>query len=215
MDKTLQQAGLSEIQARIYLFLIKHGDTAPPDLAKALGITRTNAYKVIDRLVVMDLAERLESKGCTVCRAKDPIALSRMLAAEKQRVTQLEDGVQKSVSDLRPLYESRAPGLDVSVIRGSAAVAEALTRPRNTDGPVYVLSVGPLDAENYQTNRQVIPLEASQYTSGVEWSADSDELIITVPGDEPAAVRIQNPAIAQAVRELGVLLSSAPAPSRT
>lgn len=213
MDKTLQQAGLSEIQARIYLFLITNGETTPPDLAKALDITRTNAYKVIDRLVAMDLVERIEREGRTVCHAKDPIALSRMLAAEKQRVTQLEDGVQKSVRELRPLYESRAPGLNVSVIRGSTAVAEALTRQRNTDGPICVLGAEPLETDHQQPDRQIIPLDPSQYVCGVKWSVGSDELIISLTGDEPAAVRIRNPAIAQAVRELGALLSSARAPS--
>ena len=93
MQDTLIQAGLTKHQAKIYLFLLEHGQAAPPEISKKLALTRSNAYKILDSLVELGLVSRTEIKKKFVYHAEDPIALANLLADERNRVISLEQSV--------------------------------------------------------------------------------------------------------------------------
>lgn len=61
----LVQTGLSEVQAKIYLYLIKHGQSTPTEIATGVGENRTTVYSA---------AEKLEGLGIISQKDKGKIA---------------------------------------------------------------------------------------------------------------------------------------------
>src|SRR5688572_27750472 len=55
-EEILTHLGLNPTQAKAYLAIVRHGSLTPPELAKNIGETRTNAYSVLDQLVELGLA---------------------------------------------------------------------------------------------------------------------------------------------------------------
>ena len=66
----LTKAGLSKIQANIYLYLIEHGQSTPTEIAKGIGENRTTIYSAAEKLAVeirhlgRSAAHRLRGREC-------------------------------------------------------------------------------------------------------------------------------------------------------
>jgi len=73
--KSLIATGLTKPQAEAYALLIELGEVKPAIAATRLKITRTNAYKVLDKLVELGLASKGEEGKTLAYSATNPIAL--------------------------------------------------------------------------------------------------------------------------------------------
>lgn len=122
MEELLQQAGLTDVQAKVYLYLLGSGESAPPALAAKLKLTRSNAYKILDRLVDVGLVGKSEINNKLIYRALDPIALSGIVAAERNRVIALENDVKNAISELRRTYQTTADKSDVRSYVGKESI---------------------------------------------------------------------------------------------
>lgn len=93
----LQAAGLTPTEAKCYEALLRVPDTKPSDLAKIVHETRTNCYKVLDKLCVYELAERFEKGKINYYRATNPARLLQLArerrAAQERAEAQLETHV--------------------------------------------------------------------------------------------------------------------------
>lgn len=242
MEELLTNAGLTESQATVYLFLIENGESSPPAVAQKLKLTRTNAYKVLDNLVGMGLVRKTEVNKKFVYSAEDPIALSGLVAAERNRIIALEHSVRDAMHQLRATYEKTQKDYDVRVFRGNPAVTSLYVQQAKQEQPIYFIksradipTIGfetmdrlrrlPAKAgtQRYGITPDVVEanlnpaidksanlartwVHADDYTSPVEWAVSGDELLIIDFEREASAVRIKNPAIAGAFKELWHLL---------
>lgn len=121
-NKVLKEIGLSEHQITTYTYLLKNGPTPPPTFAKELKLTRSNAYKVLDQLVDMDLVSRLDLNKKLHYKAEDPIALASIVANERNRVIALESNVKEALTKLRQTYQKSSGNTEVQTYRGAEAV---------------------------------------------------------------------------------------------
>jgi predicted transcriptional regulator len=121
MEETLVKAGLSEVQAKVYLYLLKHDSATPPELAKALALTRSNAYKILDKLVELELAERKEVSKKWQYTAGDPIALANMVAVARNETLALERAAKAAIQALRTRYQNQDM-ISVKAYTGKPAV---------------------------------------------------------------------------------------------
>ncbi len=245
MEELLQQAGLNEQQAKTYLYLLKQGESSPPAVAKALNLTRSNAYKVLEKLLEIPLVQRSEVQGKFVYRAEDPIALTGIVTAERNRLIALEKGVKNAIHELRQSYERSTATADIRTVRSKAAVAGMYKSQAELKQPVYfVRSRADVPVMGYElmdkvrhlpaqygserfgitqdtpeapsnpaidrgTNLTRTWIHADGYTAPVEWSISGDELLIISFEAEASAIRIKNPVVARAFKELWHLLDSA------
>jgi HTH-type transcriptional regulator, sugar sensing transcriptional regulator len=97
--KSLLDIGLDEKEAAFYLAALEHGQGTVRELAEAAGITRTNAYDVLNRLMRRGLLALFEtdSPKRTFVVAEEPTRLAEMVA-ERQRI------VDGALPELRALY---------------------------------------------------------------------------------------------------------------
>jgi len=81
MDKAkFVSAGLQPLQAEMYALLLEKGALLPTEAASLLKLTRSNAYKVLDRLVELGLANKAKVNKKMTYQPSNPMALAHMVA---------------------------------------------------------------------------------------------------------------------------------------
>lgn len=166
MDNLLQQAGLNEIQAKTYLFLLEKGELSPPAIAKAMSLTRSNAYKVLEKLLEFNLINRTEINKKFVYRAEDPIALTNLVAIERNRVIALEKSVRESMHELRKKYEKTSSEHEVRSYHGNELVTSLYKHQADIKKPIYFLkSRADIPVMGYETMNHIRSLSKKTGTT--------------------------------------------------
>lgn len=132
-------AGLNEQQASAYALLIESGELTPPKATQRLHLTRSNAYKVLDKLVELGLAAKKERNKKFVYSPTHPIALSRLAAEQRNIATAQENAAQEVIAELLIKYRTHTDQPDVSTVSGRRGVAEAYRQQIRQKAPIYFL----------------------------------------------------------------------------
>lgn len=83
LEKFLQEIGLSEKEAAIYLYLLKVDNGSIATIAKATDINRTTVYPVLDQLMKKEFVEETLELGKTVYQARTPDRIESFLQEQK------------------------------------------------------------------------------------------------------------------------------------
>ena len=109
----LVEAGLTDAQAAAYTFLVENSPISPPALAACIEESRTNAYKVLEQLEELGLAQKDESEKKIKYWAKNPSALLQSVKqAEEEaelRRKKLETSLPSLVHDF--MKHNEQPGV--------------------------------------------------------------------------------------------------------
>lgn len=117
--------GLTPLQAAAYAELIEYGTVKPPELAIKLNTTRTNAYKLLDKLVELKLAARTESGKKNAYTITSPMALTSLTAQYRAEAVAREEAVSNMMLDLLAKYHVHSDRPDVVVATGRKDVLQA------------------------------------------------------------------------------------------
>lgn len=140
MEEQLQAIGLSELQARAYLYLLDYSaGRKPTQVGEALGITRTNAYKLLDSLVEFDLVRKSEVRKTYTYFAENPIALTTFVANARNQALLLEKTVKDSLGSLQKRYHRHSKLAEISSESGKAAIVRTYTRQLHPGQPLYFI----------------------------------------------------------------------------
>jgi sugar-specific transcriptional regulator TrmB len=137
--ETLRKAGLTEAQAKAYLYLVNNGRTSPVKLANGIGETRTNGYKIADRLVELNLAEKIDDDKITYIPLH-PTEVEALAEKRRKVVQKNELSVKSNINGLIDLFyaNSETPGTrNYSGVEGIKTVYEDVLR---TSKPVYIIN---------------------------------------------------------------------------
>ncbi|MFA5776943.1 MAG: helix-turn-helix domain-containing protein [Parcubacteria group bacterium] len=85
----LQDAGLNETEAKIYLAALELGQTSVSRIARKSGIKRTTIYLSLENLMQRGIMSAIKVSGRTEYYAEDPRNLERIMEERKQRISQL------------------------------------------------------------------------------------------------------------------------------
>jgi sugar-specific transcriptional regulator TrmB len=85
----LQDAGLNETEAKIYLAALELGQTSVSRIARKAAIKRTTVYLSMENLMQKGLMSALKVSGKTEYYAEDPRNLERIMEERKNRVAKL------------------------------------------------------------------------------------------------------------------------------
>lgn len=178
MEELLTKAGLNDAQASVYLYLLKQGELAPPAVAKGLSLTRSNAYKVLDSLVDLGLVRKSETNKKFVYRADDPIALTNLVAQERNRVIALEQSVREAMHELRTTYAKNNNTQDVRSFRGNQAVTSLYVNQAKRGEPIYfVKSRADIPTLGYETMDRLRSMPAKMGTERHGITPDAPEAV--------------------------------------
>lgn len=111
----LKQTGITEVEARIYLCLLKEGSLKAGSLAKLLGIHRRSVYDAIDRLRKKGLISYIKTNNVNNYEAADP---NRILAIIKEQ----EKNIQSIIPELQALKQFTKEKKETLFFRGQASI---------------------------------------------------------------------------------------------
>lgn len=238
MDKQkLIVAGLQPQQADVYRLLMEHGAVLPAEVANTLKLTRTNAYKILDRLVELGIAHKSKLAKKLTYQPSNPMALTQLASDARTKVTAQEEAVKEVMGELLKHYHQKAEQPTVQTTTGHNAVIAAYKQQTALRQPIYFLrSQADIPTMGYDTMHDIRTVSARQdqqrygitpdthpadaqygdtrssltrtwvkredYTAPVEWSACGPNLLIVLFGEEPHAITISSPPIADAFRQI-------------
>ncbi|EKD46801.1 MAG: transcriptional regulator, TrmB [uncultured bacterium] len=87
--KQLQDAGLNETEAKIYLASLELGQTSVSRIARKSGIKRTTVYLSLENLASKGLISTIKKEGNSLYYAEDPRNLERIMTERKERISKL------------------------------------------------------------------------------------------------------------------------------
>jgi len=124
-SKQLITIGLTPLQADAYIALLEEGKVKPAELANKLQTTRTNTYKVLDKLVELKLASKIEERKKFVYRPANPLALTSLTAAYRAEAVAKEEAVSNMLHELLAQYHTHSDRPGVTVATGKKEVVES------------------------------------------------------------------------------------------
>ena len=140
MEKQLIMIGLNELEAKTYLYLLDYAaGRKPAQVADALAITRTNAYKILDNLVQTGLARRSETTKTLSYVAENPIALVDFAAEARTKAKEVEKNVKDALRVLQQRYQKKVRHTDLETGYGKAAIVQAHAKQIREGGEVYFI----------------------------------------------------------------------------
>ena len=113
----LRAIGLTKSEVAVYLFVLEHGVSTPPQISRGTGILRTNCYHLLQSLADKGLVQpKISGKRATYI-ARDPQALYRSIETKQEAITRL-------LPDLRALYGSQKNKPKIQFYEGLEQVKE-------------------------------------------------------------------------------------------
>lgn len=112
INEFLQNIGLNEKEAAIYLELIKYEHLSPTDISKKTGINRTTIYPVIEQLVEKRLVKEVEGLKTSKFKAEPAERLRTYFEEKKAQYEEQErllDDVVPQIRGLEKKGESNTP----------------------------------------------------------------------------------------------------------
>ncbi|MBU0597788.1 helix-turn-helix domain-containing protein [Patescibacteria group bacterium] len=115
LDKSLQQFGLSEKQAKVYLACLELGQDSVLSIARKAEIKRPTAYVTLDELIQKGLIRKVPKDKTTHYAAEDPNILSSVLEQKQSELT-------KAIPLLKALFNVRTGKPQIRYYEGKEGV---------------------------------------------------------------------------------------------
>lgn len=129
--KEIINAGLSNEQSIVYEALLKLGEVPASQIAKALptntSLSRPLVYKVLEELISLDLATKIDKKGSVAKFApKHPAAITDVINKRKEQIELIKKQFQSTAGKLSSLFNLSVGRPGVQFYEGKDGVWEVL-----------------------------------------------------------------------------------------
>ncbi|MFW5746998.1 MAG: TrmB family transcriptional regulator [Nanoarchaeota archaeon] len=115
LKKSLQEAGLTGNEAKVYLELIQRGDLPASQIAKRLGIDRTLSYTILNHLIEKGHVKYVQKHNKKYFSCANPESLLNSIQAKEMIVQDL-------VKKLKNIEQRTPNPIEVGVYEGRQAV---------------------------------------------------------------------------------------------
>jgi sugar-specific transcriptional regulator TrmB len=137
--ETLTNVGLTIPQAKAYITLIREGSLTPPELAAKISESRTNAYKILDRLVDMGVARKATKNKRVAYHPENPISLESAAKHARDKALQHEKQVKDAMPLLLNYFYTYAEQPGVRFFQGKDGVREVFNDTLRTGKTIYLI----------------------------------------------------------------------------
>ncbi|NTW89432.1 MAG: hypothetical protein HGB37_00780 [Candidatus Moranbacteria bacterium] len=116
---SLKELGLGDMEADLYMVSLKLGPSRISDIAKHLGISRPNVYKVIRSLEKHALVRYSEKdKYSRSFMVEPPSLVLEALRKRKSRLSKIDEGLVLEMPDLLATYHQGEGSTKIKVLKG-------------------------------------------------------------------------------------------------
>ena len=145
---------LDEIDAHIYLNLLRMGPVTASALARELHIDRTKAYRTIDKLLNLKIVSTTLSKPKLCIANKPEDVLQAILQKKEGQITKIKNSQDEIVENIRKSiptnYESNLPRFHIA--QGTSQIYSEIEKIiENSEDIVYIITTMKDIAKMYHT----------------------------------------------------------------
>lgn len=119
----LKDIGLSNTQIDFYIFVLKNGPSTASKIAKNIGVNRTNAYNITNKLKELNLVSEINTANGKLIQAE---SYNNILEKISQNQDRLEESKEK-IKNLIPIFNSfqvdqNSQSLQIRLFNGKEAI---------------------------------------------------------------------------------------------
>lgn len=100
----LMQTGLSEVQAKIYLYLIKHGQSTPTEIATGVDENRTTVYSAAEKLGALGIITKKDRGKIAAYAPNHPSVLESIAEKRLRKVARQAKNLESNLPSLINYY---------------------------------------------------------------------------------------------------------------
>ena len=135
----LVEAGLTEPQATAYISLLTHSPISPPSLAKVIGESRTNTYKILEQLDELGLVTRDETKNKIKYIANSPTSLQTLLDHQEEAIKIRQKKLKSNIAELESIYFEHSTQPGVTFEQGIDGIVKVFNDYTETGKDLYMI----------------------------------------------------------------------------
>jgi len=111
----LQEFGLSNTEAKVYLALLELGKSKAGEITKKSAVNRTNVYDALERLIEKGLVSYVSENNKKVFESVNPERLQEILKDKQEKL-------EKTIEELKTRYNKSQKQEDAFVFRGKKGI---------------------------------------------------------------------------------------------
>ena len=142
LEKFLQEIGLSEKEAAVYLYLLKVDSDNIANIAKATDINRTTVYPILDTLMRKEFVEELKENEKSLFQARTPDRIESFIQEQKIKLEEQSHVAKDIIPQLKGIMREGGQRPIIEYYEGRDAIKKASKNYyENTDtgGEVYLI----------------------------------------------------------------------------
>lgn len=135
----LEDIGLTNTQAIVYQALVQNGGGTAPLVAKLANESRSNTYKILDRLCEIGLATKDESGAKVHYFPTSPVALEQLLQKQSAAVELRERKLRAAMPTLLDFYSKQTERPSIRYYQGVSGLRAMYVDQTKSKTPVYFI----------------------------------------------------------------------------
>lgn len=133
----LIQMGLSEVQAKIYLYLIKHGQSTPTEIAKGINENRTTVYSAAEKLEAHEIISKKDRGKVSAYIPNHPSVLESIAEKRLRKVARQAKNLESNLPSLINYYNEYQSTPGTTTFYGQEGVKMIWDKVIATKAPYY------------------------------------------------------------------------------
>ena len=168
--ETLTQIGLTEIQAKIYLYLIRYGQSTPSEIAKRLEENRTTIYSALERLEKLGIITQKDKGKIAAYTPNHPSILEKLAERRLRSVARQAKNLEGSLPSLINYYNEHQHEPGATTFYGQEGIKMIYDKIIATGETFYFVrsqydeKAVPEDLEKFKQDRIGADIEAVSIT---------------------------------------------------
>lgn len=180
----LEEIGLNNSQAKVYLCLIEMGALTPPQVADEAKENRTNAYMVLEQLEKLGLAEKVSHAKKLTYQATNPINLEKVSEKRRKEVMDAELRVKQAMPTMLSYYYNFTEKPGVRIYEGAEALKEIYQDILRTKQTLYLIGGNKLEVERVVGESYIKKFIAKRVQLGIN--------VVAITPDTPSSNKDPN-----------------------
>lgn len=135
----LEDIGLTKVQAAAYQALVQKGASGAPAISVAIGESRSNAYKVLDRLCELGLATKNQMGKKVTYYPASPAALEQLLQREAALTNLRGRKLRAAMPDLMSAFLASTEQPTIRFFQGVEGIKQIYEDQLKTGEPLYYI----------------------------------------------------------------------------
>ncbi|MBU0660983.1 helix-turn-helix domain-containing protein [Patescibacteria group bacterium] len=156
LQKKVEQLGLSDKAAKIYLYLLEAGGDYPSTIAKEIHISRSTVYRILTELSVQGLIVEIEKEKKQFYQIEPPESLLRFTEMKEELAKGQVKQAKQVFPDIEELYNSLPHKPKIRYFEGLKNIEKILDDQVSQAGEYEIMGWGNITALQMQLRDGVL-----------------------------------------------------------